>query len=175
MSKELQKAIGELKKRGVSTFPATVVSVDKANGTCTVNDGELEYTDVQLSAIIDGSKKQMFIYPVIGSSVLVSPIEEKLEWLYVEVYSEVESMSWQVKAGLFLKITADGIIIEAMDKPIEINSNNSTVSLSSSGIDISSDKDIRLNGGFEALYNKIPGLPISDFSQIGVAKKVKLS
>ena len=62
-----------------------------------------------------------------------------------------------------------------MDKPIEINSNNSTVSLSSSGIDISSDKDIRLNGGFEALYNKVPGMPISDISQIGVAKKVKLS
>lgn len=172
---DLQKAFAALKSRGVSTFAAEVTEVDKENGTCTVKDDGIEYYNVQLSSIIDGSKKQMFIYPVIGSSVLVSPIEEKLEWLYVEVYSEVESMSWQVKAGLFLKITADGIIIEAMDKPIEINSNNSTVSLSSSGIDISSDKDIRLNGGFEALYNKVPGLPISDFSQIGVAKKVKLS
>ena len=101
MSKELQKAIEKLKKRGVSTFPATVESVDKANGTCTVNDGELEYTDVLLSSIIDGSKKQMFIYPVIGSSVLVSPIEEKLEWLYVEVYSEVEQVDWNIESVKF--------------------------------------------------------------------------
>ena len=76
---DLQKAFAALKVRGVSTFAAEVTEVDKENGTCTVKDDDIEYYNVQLSSIIDGSKKQMFIYPVIGSSVLVSPIEEKLE------------------------------------------------------------------------------------------------
>ena len=98
---DLQKAFAALKGRGVSTFAAEVIEVDKENGTCTVKDDDIEYYNVQLSSIIDGSKKQMFIYPVIGSSVLVSPIEEKLEWLYVEVYSEVEQVDWNIEAVKF--------------------------------------------------------------------------
>ena len=98
---DLQKAFAALKGRGVSTFAAEVTEVDKENGTCTVKDDAIEYYNVQLSSIIDGSKKQMFIYPVIGSSVLVSPIEEKLEWLYVEVYSEVEQVDWNIESVKF--------------------------------------------------------------------------
>ena len=98
---DLQKAFAALKVRGVSTFAAEVTEVDKENGTCTVKDDDIEYYNVQLSSIIDGSKKQMFIYPVIGSSVLVSPIEEKLEWLYVEVYSEVEQVDWNIESVKF--------------------------------------------------------------------------
>ena len=98
---DLQKAFAALKGRGVSTFAAEVIEVDKENGTCTVKDDDIEYYNVQLSSIIDGSKKQMFIYPVIGSSVLVSPIEEKLEWLYVEVYSEVEQVDWNIESVKF--------------------------------------------------------------------------
>ena len=98
---DLQKAFAALKGRGVSTFAAEVTEVDKENGTCTVKDDDIEYYNVQLSSIIDGSKKQMFIYPVIGSSVLVSPIEEKLEWLYVEVYSEVEQVDWNIESVKF--------------------------------------------------------------------------
>ena len=98
---DLQKAFAALKGRGISTFAAEVTEVDKENGTCTVKDDDIEYYNVQLSSIIDGSKKQMFIYPVIGSSVLVSPIEEKLEWLYVEVYSEVEQVDWNIESVKF--------------------------------------------------------------------------
>ena len=98
---DLHNAFAALKGRGVSTFAAEVIEVDKENGTCTVKDDDIEYYNVQLSSIIDGSKKQMFIYPVIGSSVLVSPIEEKLEWLYVEVYSEVEQVDWNIESVKF--------------------------------------------------------------------------
>ena len=59
---DLQKAFAALKGRGVSTFAAEVTEVDKENGTCTVKDDDIEYYSVQLSSIIDGSKKQMFIY-----------------------------------------------------------------------------------------------------------------
>ncbi|MGV4413876.1 hypothetical protein [Chryseobacterium sp. T1] len=94
---DLQKAFAALKGRGISTFPAEVTEVDKENGVCTVKDDEIEFYNVQLSSIIDGSKKQLFIYPVVGSSVLVSPIEEDIKQLYVEVYSEVEQVDWNIE------------------------------------------------------------------------------
>ena len=58
---DLQKAFAALKGRGISTFAAEVTEVDKENGTCTVKDDDIEYYNVQLSSIIDGSKKQMFM------------------------------------------------------------------------------------------------------------------
>lgn len=98
---DLQEAFAALKGRGISTFAADVIEVDKEAGTCTVKDDDIEYYNVQLSSIIDGSKKQLFIYPVIGSSVLVSPIEEDIKHLYVEVYSEVEQVDWNIGAVKF--------------------------------------------------------------------------
>lgn len=86
----------------------------------------------------------------------------------------VEEIDVKTQFKVQLNISNKGLLIEAIDKPININSNNSMVSLSASGIDISSDRDIRLNGGFEVLYNKVPGMPIIDISQIGIAKKVKV-
>jgi len=94
---ELTRGIAKLKGRGISTFSADVVSVDKSEGTCVINDGDLEYTDVQLSAIVDGNKKQMFVFPKVGSSVLVSPIEEDIHRLYIEVYSEIESLDIKIE------------------------------------------------------------------------------
>ena len=38
-------------------------------------------------------------------------------------------------------------------------------------VDIEASK-IGINGSFEVLYNKTPGLPITDISQIGISKKV---
>lgn len=171
---DLQKAFAALKARSIFTFPAEVISVDKESGTCTVDDGEIQYEDVQLSSIVDGKKNQLFVFPLVGSSVLVSPIEEDINWLYVEVYSEVEAVDWKIASGIFFSISPNGITIEALNKPIVINSGNSSVEITDNGVDIQSDKGISLNGGFEALYNLVPGMPITDVSQIGISKKVKI-
>lgn len=93
MGKELQDAFRKLKQRDVDTFPGVVLDVNKANGTCTISDDALEYTGVQLSSVIDGNNKKFFLFPKVGSSVLVSPINEDLHRLYVEAYSEIESLS----------------------------------------------------------------------------------
>jgi hypothetical protein len=101
MEKELQDAFRKLKKRDVDTFPATVVSVDKQKGTCVVNDGQINYTGVQLSSVIDGNNKKFFLFPKVESSVLVSPIMEDLHRLYVETYSEIESMDLCIESVQF--------------------------------------------------------------------------
>jgi hypothetical protein len=118
MINELTQSIAALKKRGVSTFPANVVSVDKSDGTCTINDGELEYTDVQLSAIVDGDKKHFFLYPKVGSSVLVSPIDEDIHRLYIEVYSEIEELDLQID-GVNLNIDKDGFLLKKENETLK--------------------------------------------------------
>ncbi|AUS06485.1 hypothetical protein [Pseudotamlana carrageenivorans] len=99
---ELQRALEKLKKREVFCFVAQVTEVDKTNGVCKVHDGELEFTDVRLSAVIDGKNKKCFVFPKVGSTVLVEPINEDLKQLYVSKYSEVESVSWLIETTQFL-------------------------------------------------------------------------
>ncbi|MDX6187993.1 hypothetical protein SGQ83_01410 [Flavobacterium sp. Fl-318] len=97
MEQELIEAFRKLKKREVDTFPAIIVSVDKEKGTCVIAVDGLELPDVQLSAIIDGSDKKFYLFPKTESSVLVSPINEDLHRLYVEEYSEVESLDLNIE------------------------------------------------------------------------------
>ena len=118
MSKELQKAIGELKKRGVSTFPATVLSVDKANGTCTVNDGELEYTDVLLSAQMAENGKRFYLFPKVNSWVMISPIQEDLNRLYVEFYSEIEAFDLQIEETR-IHIDTNGFLLKKQNETLK--------------------------------------------------------
>ncbi len=99
--KEIQDAFARLKQRNVETFVATVIEVQKDKGTCTVTDDKLEYTDVQLAAVVNTDKQKLFIFSKIDSKVLVSPISEDLHRLYVEVVSEVESISGSIKTTKF--------------------------------------------------------------------------
>jgi len=114
---DLQEAFAALKGRGISTFVADVIEVDKEAGTCTVKDDDIEYYNVQLSSIIDGSKKQLFIYPVLGSSVLVSPIEEDIKQLYVEVYSEVEQVDWNI-GGVKFNFDSNGFLLKKQNETL---------------------------------------------------------
>ena len=99
---EIQKAFEGLKKREVFCFVAQVIEVDKVNGVCTISDNELEYTDVRLSAIIDGNDQKCYMFPKVGSTILVEPINEDLKQLYVAKYSEVESVSWLIESSQFV-------------------------------------------------------------------------
>lgn len=75
--------------------------------------------------------------------------------------------------GYKIIVNEKGIIIDALDQDISINSKNSSIKIEEGRVDIEAEK-IGLNGSFEVLYNKTPGLPITDVSQIGVSKKVSV-
>lgn len=111
MSKTLQDAFRQLGKRGVDTFPAKVVSVDKEKGTCVVNDGDIDYTDVQLSATIEDNGKRFFLFPKVSSFVLVSPINEDIHRLYVEFFSEVEELNFETEKSQ-IKINDEGFLLK---------------------------------------------------------------
>lgn len=118
MSKELEDAFRNLKNRDVDTFPVIVVSVDKEAGTCVVYDGEIEYTDVQLSAVVDGNDKQFYLFPKVGSHVLVSPIMEDLKRLYVEAYSEIESLDLKI-AGVHFQVDQNGFLFKKQNETLK--------------------------------------------------------
>jgi len=117
MSKALQDAFRQLSKRGVDTFPAKVILVNKEKGTCVVNDGDLEYTDVQLSATIEDNGKRFFLFPKVGSFVLVSPINEDIHRLYVEFFSEIEELDFQTEKSQ-IKINDEGFLLKKEDETL---------------------------------------------------------
>ncbi|WP_289665575.1 hypothetical protein [Flavobacterium panacagri] len=111
MEKDLQDAFRRLKKREVDTFIADVISVDKGKGTCKISDGKLEYFDVQLASIINESNQKFYLFPKEKSSVIVSPINEDLHRLYVEAYSEIESLSLAIDKVEF-QIDKEGFLLK---------------------------------------------------------------
>lgn len=118
MDKALQDAFRQLKKRGVSTFVAKVVSVEKTKGICTVYDDEIEYDDVALSATIEENGKRFFLFPKVGSFVLVSPVEEDLHRLYVEYFSEIESFDLQIEDAR-MQIDNDGFLFKKENETLK--------------------------------------------------------
>lgn len=116
--KELTDAFRKLKERDVDTFAATVISVDKEKGTCSVSDDEITYTNVRLSSIIKASGKSFFLYPKVGSSVLVSPINEDLKNLYVESYSEIEQLDLKIENVEF-KISSAGFLLKKQNESLK--------------------------------------------------------
>lgn len=118
MKKELQDAFRMLQKRGVDTFPAKVISVDKNKGTCVVSDDEIQYTDVQLSSVVNANKNKFYLFPAVGSSVLVSPINEDIKRLYVESYSEIESLDLKIKTVQF-KVSESGFLLKKENETLK--------------------------------------------------------
>lgn len=115
--KKLQDAFRNLGKRGVSTFPAKVVSVNKSEGTCVVNDESLEFTDVALSATVEENGKRFFLFPKVGSFVLVSPVNENMHRLYVEFFSEIEDFDLQIE-NTRLQIDKDGFLLKKQNETL---------------------------------------------------------
>lgn len=108
---ELTEAFRRLKKRDVDTFPAIVVAVNKDKGTCVVEADGLQLLDVQLSSILDGNNQKFYLFPKQESSVLVSPINEDLNRLYVESYSEIESLDLNIEQVRF-QVDKDGFLLK---------------------------------------------------------------
>lgn len=115
---ELTEAFRKLKKRDVDTFPGVVVSVDKEKGTCVIAVDGLELSDVQLSAIIDSIDKKFYLFPKVDSSVLVSPINEDLHRLYVEAYSEIESLDLNIEQVRF-QVDQDGFLLQKQTETLK--------------------------------------------------------
>lgn len=113
LEKELQEAFEQFKKPAVVSFIAEVVSVDKEKGTCIVTDEDLEYK-VRLASVINDDKQKFYLFPIVGSMVLVSAIEEDIHQLYIDKYSEVEEFNFKV-ADCEFSIDSTGVNFKKND------------------------------------------------------------
>ncbi len=118
MTGKLQEAFKNLVGRKVDTFAAEVISVDKNEGTCVVSNGEIEFTDVALSATVQDGGKRFYIFPKVGSFVLVSPIAEDIHRLYVEFFSEVESIDLKIE-GVQMQIDNSGFLLKKENETLK--------------------------------------------------------
>jgi hypothetical protein len=118
MEKEIQDAFRKLKQRDVDTFIAKVVSVDKVKGTCTVTADKIDFFDVQLSAVVDDNQNNFYLFPKVGSWVLVSPINEDIHRLYVEAYSEIESLALVIETVMF-RVDKTGFLLKKQNETLK--------------------------------------------------------
>ena len=110
IDRELAEGLRQIGKRKTPTIAVEVVSVDKAQGTCVVKDDELQYT-VRLASVINDNVERFYLFPKVGSSVLIASIGEDENRYYVVAHSEIESVSLRIentqltidKAGIHLQ------------------------------------------------------------------------
>ena len=110
IDRELAEGLRQIGKRKTPTIAVEVVSVDKSQGTCVVKDDELQYT-VRLASVINDNAERFYLFPKVGSSVLIASIGEDENRYYVVAYSEIESVSLRIedtqltidKAGIHLQ------------------------------------------------------------------------
>lgn len=118
VSKAIQDGFKLLGGRKVSTFAAEVISVNKAVGSCTVRSGELDYTDVALSATIEDNGKRCYLFPKVGSFVFVSPINEDIHRLYVEFFSEIEEVDFNTENSQ-LRMNDEGFLLKKQNETLK--------------------------------------------------------
>ena len=110
VDRALAEGLRQIGKRKTPTIAVEVVSVDKVQGTCVVKDDELQYT-VRLASVINDNTERVYLFPKVGSSVLIASIGEDENRYYVVAHSEIESVSLRIedtqltidKAGVHLQ------------------------------------------------------------------------
>lgn len=110
IDRELQQALKNLGKRATPTLSVEVISVSKEKGTCRVFEDGLEF-EVRLASVINEDKNRFYLFPKIGSSVLIAPIEEDINRYHVVGYSEIESFSFCTEQTEF-QIDKDGFLLK---------------------------------------------------------------
>lgn len=110
IDRELAEGLRQIGKRKTPTIAVEVLSVDKVLGMCVVKDDGLEYI-VRLASVINDNAERFYLFPKVGSSVLIASIGEDENRYYVVAYSEIESVSLRIedtqltidKAGIHLQ------------------------------------------------------------------------
>lgn len=118
MSKKLEDAFNALGNTTTHTFVATIVSVNKEKSTCVINDDDLQYENVKLTAKTDESNSKWVLFPKVGSTVLVSAIENDLHHLYVHFFSEIESIELTIDETK-LQIDNNGFLLKKENETLK--------------------------------------------------------
>jgi hypothetical protein len=145
-SSEIAEAIRRLSKTNVviQSVLCKVVSVNKAEGFIVADplNGDADFEDARLRAVMDGQLAGLMIYPVVGSNVIVTIIDNDLATAFVSQYSEIEELLLEIQTGSKLKFKPNG------DVDLECSRVNVKAS---TRINIDSPRTVINGGGFQGL------------------------
>jgi hypothetical protein len=82
IEEQIRKSISELGRQPVVILTGTIKDVDENAATCTVIDAEdVDKYQVRIKAAVDEKETGLFVFPKVGSSVLIGRIQESNEWV----------------------------------------------------------------------------------------------
>lgn len=116
---ELRQGLQAFGKRATPTIAVEVVSVDKSKGVCKVKDEGIEYS-VRLTATEAESEttERFYLFPKLGSSVLIAPIEEDMNRYHIVAYSEVESWDFKTE-GIHFLVDKEGFLLKKENETLK--------------------------------------------------------
>jgi hypothetical protein len=130
-SAELIEKLKSLVSVPIQTFPAVVVSVDSANGTCDVEAYGITWYEVRLQSILQAGKG-ITILPKKDSFVLVSRIGNSNE-LFISEFSEVDQVLFEIENTTF-KATSEGVEIVKDNKTTFLQNDLFTIKTSNESL-----------------------------------------
>lgn len=116
IDRELQQGFRNLGQRTTPTLSVEVVSVDKTKGVCRVFEDGLEF-EVRLASVINENKNRLYLFPKIGSSILIAPIEEDINRYHIIGYSEIESLYLGIEQTEFL-VNNEGFLLKKEEETL---------------------------------------------------------
>ncbi len=117
IDKELQEQLTRLLGVRTPVFAGTVKLVDKKKGVCIVDDGEIAH-QVRLTAVVDENSHRFWIYPAVGSSVLLGAIYDDMNRLFIVEYGEVEGVDLKID-NTQLKVSKDGFLLKKQNETLK--------------------------------------------------------
>lgn len=130
---EIRQAFREKGNMPDAIFPAEVLEVDETDFTCTVKqDDAVEYADVRLRAVVDGSLGGLALIPKPGSLVLVGRIGRSNE-LYVAQFSVIDKVVFTA-TRMELSLMGDAAEIKTGEAILRISERGTLIRKGQSGL-----------------------------------------
>lgn len=130
----------------IQTFAAIVDEVDEAKGTCVVSYSERKIIRVRLRSIIEESDAGLTCIPVIGSSVLVTLINNSFESAFVSCFSAIAKLIFVNESGYRFEITDEFLNAQIGENIFKIDEEQIYAEVGESTLTMTEDK-IQMNDG----------------------------
>lgn len=121
----IQEAIKKLAQdaKPITTYPATVISVDESNYTCELekSDNSLKVYGVRLRAQIVVSNNGVRLIPKVGSVVFAAIVNDDIRFTYIAQYADLEKVRIQADTLIELNDGSNGGLINIADMVTKMN------------------------------------------------------
>lgn len=102
---KIRRAFKKLQDGKIQTFAAIVEEVDTEKSICTVSYSGRKIIRVRLKSVIGETSSGLVIIPTVGSSVLITIINNSYESTFITAYSQIDGLYFRNEAGYTFNIS----------------------------------------------------------------------